>query len=532
MQKRTFVGAAVASTVMLLMTPTAGNARSSVAVPAAGAVAAPVWQVCPPPEDSTPRDPRQQCATIRVPLDYRNPHGRQIALEISRIATANPALRRGILLFNPGGPGGTALDLPSLEATLLPPAVLDRYDLIGFDPRGIGYSTPVSCGTDPNTAPDLYSLPFPAPDGSIARNVAFARTVAAGCATHSGDLLPYITTANTARDMDRIRAALGEPRLSYLGYSYGTYLGTVYTSLFPQHSDRIILDSAVNANLVWYQQWRLFSLGFALRFPDFTGWAAEQDATYHLGATPDAVAHTYDSVAARLDRDPIVEPNGLVVNGNVFRLVTFELLYGDANFPTLAGIWQQLTPPAEASAGALAAIRATLASPSAASTAIPADNGKAAQWAILCDDVAWPRDTATYARNVTADRRAFPRTAGFPPNIWPCAFWPDRPIEAAVRADRNGPHDVLILQNLRDPATPWIGALGLRQEFGKRATMVNVDQGGHGVYPLTNAPCAAAIATAFLVDGTLPAHDQYCPGEPPGALNAQPRVTTLPGSLG
>src|SRR5439155_811995 len=148
--------------------------------------------------------------------------------------------------------------------------------------------------------------------------------------------------------------------------------GTVYTSLFPQRSDRIILDSAVNADLVWYQQWRLFSLGFAVRFPDFTGWAAARDATYHLGATPDAVAHTYDSVAARLDRDPVVQPDGLVVNGNVFRLVTFELLYGDGNFATLAGIWQELTQPAGALTGT--AIPAPLARPDAA---IPADNGKA-----------------------------------------------------------------------------------------------------------------------------------------------------------
>jgi pimeloyl-ACP methyl ester carboxylesterase len=469
------------------------------------------------------RDPRQQCATLRLPLDYRRPSGPTIGVEISRIATAKPALRRGILLSNPGGPGGPGLDMPSGLAAFLPAEVLDRYDLVGFDPRGVGQSTPVTCGMTADTPPDLQ-VPFPAPDGSIDRNIAFGRQTARDCARLSGPLLPFITTANTARDMDRIRAALGERKLSYLGYSYGTYLGAVYTSLFPRHSDRIVLDSAIDPDRVWYDQWRTFSIGFAQRFPDFTAWAAARDATYQLGATQRAVSRLYDQIAAQLDRAPITLPDGFVVDGNVFRLVTFDQLYNDLNFPGLAGFWQLFTQPGADPGAVTAALRRTV--PRGA--AVPVDNVRAAQYAVICDDVAWSRDTGMYQRNVTADRRLFPRTAGFPANAWPCAFWPNKPVEKPVRVTSDGPRNVLILQNLRDPATPWITGFGLRQALGRRAAMVSVDQGGHGVYGFTNAPCASDIATAFLSTGVLPEHDRGCPGQRPGDVTDQRSAARRP----
>ncbi len=360
-------------------------------------------------------------------MDYRKPHGRQIDIAISRIAAAEPGLRRGILLSNPGGPGGAGLDMPSFLAAVLPAEVSARYDLIGFDPRGVGASTPITCGiTDPTAVLDLL-LPYPAPDGSIARNIEFARTTARNCAAHSGELLPYITTANTARDMDRIRAVLGEPKLSYLGYSYGSYLGAVYTSLFPDRTDRIILDSAIDPNQIWYGVWRQFGPSTALRFPDFTGWAAARNDEYGLGATPEAVAETYFATAAALDREPVVTP-GLVVNGNTYRQISRNLLYNDGDFPLLAAIWQafaQATPSA-----AVPALRRAAAQIPAAR--IPVDNSIAVLYAIACGDVAWPRDTDLYARNVAVDRRLFPITAGMPANVWPCVFWPYRPLEPPV----------------------------------------------------------------------------------------------------
>ncbi|MFY1673727.1 alpha/beta hydrolase [Plantactinospora sp. WMMB334] len=515
----------------------------------AGATAAPpgpVWGACPPPAEGSTQDARQECATLPVPLDYRRPHGRQIDVEISRIATAEPGLRRGILLSNPGGPGSSGLDMPSFLAAALPAEVLARYDLIGFDPRGVGASSPITCGiTDPAAMIDII-LPWPAPDGSIGRNIEFARTTARNCAAHSGELLPYITTANTARDMDRIRAALGEPKLSYLGYSYGSYLGAVHVSLFPDHGDRIILDSAVDPNRIWRGIWRQFSPSTATRFPDFTGWAAARDDEFGLGATPAAVAETYFTTAATLDREPIVTPD-VVVTGNYYRAITRTLLYDDRNFPLLATIWQELgqvgqvSPPtalpllrraAPATPPAPRAAPATPSAPRAApATQVPADNNIAVLYAIACDDVAWPRDIDRYARDVAVDRRLFPVTAGMPANLWPCVFWPYRPVEAPVAVTGKGPRNVLILQNLRDPATGWHSALGLRTALGRRATMVTQDAGGHGVYGIRSGPCAAEIATAFLTTGRLPDRHRLCPGPSPddiGVATVAPPVPAGP----
>jgi pimeloyl-ACP methyl ester carboxylesterase len=425
-----------------------------------------------------------------VPLDYRKPRGRTIDIAISRIP-ASPGQRRGILLTNPGGPGVPGLDLPSLLPVLFPADVLSRYDVIGMDPRGVGLSSPISCGVSADTPLDLL-LPYPAPDGSIARNIGFARSFAAGCARHSGDLLPFITTANTARDMDLVRTALGEERLSFFGGSYGTYLGAVYASLFPQRTDRMIFDSAIDPRRVWRGFYRSWGPATALRLPDFTAWAAARDASYHLGATPRAVAGSFFALAGRLDRSPVTPPDGTVVNGNTLREYTRLQLTNDANFPALAAAWQ------------------FLATGAGAPPAIPrfSDNYVSVLNAIACNDTAWPRDPGVYARDVAVDRRLFPITAGMPANIRPCAFWPHRPLEPPVRVTSRGPRNVLIVQNTRDPSTSWRNALGLRHALGRRAVLITVNAGGH--IALGRGTCADSAAATFLVTGRLPAQDRFC----------------------
>ncbi|MFI6316549.1 alpha/beta hydrolase [Nonomuraea sp. NPDC050556] len=465
--------------------------------------AAPAWGECPPTQSGTTRDPRQQCATLRVPLDYRAPRGRSIEIAISRISTARGGARRGILLSNPGGPGGSGLDLPSQLVTVLPREVLDRYDLIGFDPRGVGHSTPVTCGLDLERQFTLL-LPYPAPDGGIERNVAFARDTAAACAERSGDLLPFITTANTARDMDRIRAALGERKLSYYGVSYGTYLAAVYISLFPGRADRIVLDSAVDPGLVWRDMWRTWNEAIAVRLPDLLAFAAERDAVYHLGATPEEVRRTYDRLTAALDERPL--PN---LDGNALREITRVGLYLDGLFPFMAELWQELA--AAVSGSPLdTAVLTRLDRLRSAQT--PSDNRVAALYAVVCDDVAWPRSVALHARQVAADRRAWPVTAGMPSNLWPCAAWPYRPVEPPVKITGHGPRNVLILQNTRDPITPLVAAHGLRAALGRRAVMITVDQGGHSVAGLGS--CADEAMNSFLATGVLPERDRFCPAAP------------------
>lgn len=460
------------------------------------------WTTCPPPVTfPLPEDPRMRCATLRVPLDYRNPQGATIEIMISRIATAKPGLRRGVLLHNGGGPGAPSLHLTSAYAQIYPQEVLDRYDLISFDPRGVGYSTPVTCGRTPEQYPLDRYFPFPAPDGSIGVNVEFAKEVARDCQKHGGAVLPHITTANTARDMDRIRIALGERKISYNSGSYGSYLGAVYATLFADRTDRFVIDSNVDPNRVWHKQWALWDSGLELRFADIAAWLAERDETYHLGATPAEVRQGYFDLVARLDANPVTVPGLGVVNGNMMRAFVFGLSYHTLQFPQLAEIWMFLAQGGDATTAALAP------------PPVPEDNLRASQLAVICGDAPMPRDVRHYQREVTTNRALFPLMGGMGTNIWPCAFWRD-PVEPPVKVTSRGPANILMVQTMRDPATPYLGALGMRKALGQRARMVTVDTGNHGAYDPSTPSCAVREAHRFLQTGVLPARDQFCAPDP------------------
>ncbi|WP_132112691.1 alpha/beta hydrolase [Actinocrispum wychmicini] len=447
-----------------------------VSAPVAAASSRPEWATC-------ATAVQQECAKIEVPLDYDRPAGPRISLAISRIRTATPQLRRGVLLLIPGGPGNTGLQRPTALGLHLPKDVLDRYDLIGFDPRGTGESTPVNCALTPQDITSDQFLPWPDANGDITANAAHARRVAEACAGNGGPLMQHISTPTEARDIDQIRIALGERKLSSWGTSYGTYAGAVYATMFPGHTDRVVLDSNDDPDPKRLERGWLnnFAVGGEDRFPDFAAFAAARDSTYGLGTTPAAVRETYLSLAASLDRAP--RPD---LTGNGFRSTMFNGLYNTSNFPLLAQVLQGVR-----TGGPVPAIP------------VPPNlqNLVAVSTATACNDVAWPRSVQFYADAVARSRSDFPLTAGMPANIMPCAFWPFQPVQP-VRITPYGPDNVLLVQNLRDPATPYSGALKMRAAFGHRARMVTVNSGGHGAYLVNGNPCGDNAVTAFLVNGT------------------------------
>ncbi|MGP3941655.1 MULTISPECIES: alpha/beta hydrolase [Streptomyces] len=458
------------------------------------------WGPCSDEKAESPRkaaSPRLECSTLDVPLDYRNPDGRQIEIAISRLASEKPSQRRGVLLTNPGGPGITGLGYPfALATSKLPQKVLDSYDVIGFDPRGVGRSTPVTCDLTQAQRNRGNVPPYAHTAADVAREAKNARTVAKQCATSkTASMLPHTTTANTARDMDRIRAALGEPKLSYLGASYGTYLGAVYTTMFPGHSDRIVLDSNLGPGGYDVTAMRLFARGLEDRFPDFAAFVAAHPE-YGLGTTPEQVTAKFFDLAKRLEAKPV---RG--IDGTLFRGITFDRLYSDTSMPSVAEMWQALdkdrplppdTPPSMDNM----------------------ENFMAARLYVICGDSRWPRTVREYQRNAAVDRVKYPMLGGGAASIGPCAFWPDKRVEPPVKIGDRGPSNVLMVQNERDPGTPLAGAQKLRRAFGKRATMVTADQGGHGVYPFAPNTCANNAVTAFLTTGQRPAQDLACAAEP------------------
>lgn len=481
--------AAASGVVFGLVTPLTASA--------AGSPASLKWTKC----EGEGLDPRQQCATLAVPMDYSDPGGPKIDIAVSRIRSENPAARRGALLMIPGGPGGDSLGHPSDKGKLMPQEVRDAYDLIGFAPRGNAPSTPVSCDVDDVDLTVDRRLPWPAPDGSVTENLAMARRLGDACARNGGELIKHISTLNNARDVDSIRAALGERKLSAWGVSYGTYIGAAYTELFPQRTDRIVLDSSDNPDPVAAERaWlRAFEVGVEDNFPEFAKWASRPGNPDRVATTPAKVRSRFLALAARLDREPMPWPGAdpAELSGNVLRATMLNSLYDPDDYPVLAKLMS-------------AAEKGTLppAPPSPPQAAL--QNYMAVGAGTICNDAAWPESPAVYEKGVAESRAKYPLTAGMPRNALPCTAWPWQPREAPLRVTDRGPSNVLMLQNERDVATPLSGALKLREAYGRRAVMVVNDSTGHDAYLNNGTACGDAAVSRYLVTGERPARDTYC----------------------
>ncbi|WP_433330490.1 alpha/beta hydrolase [Spirillospora sp. CA-294931] len=451
---------------------------------------------------------RQQCADLRVPLDYRAPTGPTITIRISRVRSLHAGERRGVLMTAPIGPGESGLVQPwNYAHHALGQEVVKRYDIVGFDMRGVGASSPITCGLPSSPRPVSR---FPAADGSIGKSVRAARAQAEACRTRSGPVMPHITSANAARDLDRIRAALDEPKISVAAGWNGAYLAVAYDTLFPGRTDRMVLESAIDPARVWYGMQRLEAPGVEQGFTDLARWLAGRHGEYRLGRTPAEVRRTVLGLARELDAEPWRDPQGPgpgaepgdthVTGDNVRYLAAASALH--------RFYWKDFGPGAPGAGTTLRRYNERQDTGTAVSRGLakeaPGDNGFAARQAIECGDVAWPRDISFYQRRVTRDRKAHPLTGGGPANITPCAFWHRAPAEPVVTATARGPRNVLIIQPVRDPATPYASGLGLKRALGKRASMLTVDTNDHLVHAFGWSPCATAAADAYLLTGELP----------------------------
>ncbi|MFE4056750.1 alpha/beta hydrolase [Streptomyces sp. NPDC059096] len=447
-----------------------------------------------------------ECATIKVPLDYRVPGGKRIDLAISRLRSTAPDKRRGVLLSNPGGPGGEGLHMPLGMQDRLPASARQKYDLIGFDPRGVGRSSPVSCGLEP----DEENWLRPYKEETFGKDIAWARDVADKCREKAGGTLPHITTRNTARDMDVLRAVLGEKKISYVGYSYGTYLGAVYTQLFPGRADRFVLDSAIDPARAWRGMIQWWAEGAEPAFDRWTEWAAEHAEKYGLGATPKEVGRTFWDLVAQADEKPI-EVDGWANTGDDIRsgmrAAVFSPQYASEGLVEL----KKAAAGEPASAKKLAAFirpEGSGTAGAAATAETPSDNLTASLLAVVCNDnsAAWPRDPESYRRDAIEDKGRYPLFGDFASSIKPCAFW-DSSVEPATEVSNTV--GSLVVQNEWDSQTPLASGRALHATL-KGSKMVTVLGGeGHGVYPNGNA-CTDGTVNGYLVTGKLPAKDVIC----------------------
>ncbi|MGW3007992.1 alpha/beta hydrolase [Streptomyces sp. NPDC001219] len=463
------------------------------------------WRPCAQPGGPT----GQECAQLPVPLDYRDPDGPQLTLAVTRVRSERPAARRGTLLVIPGGPGGSGVRRLETKGRALQKALAGTYDLVSFDPRGVGGSTRTGCALDPGDRHLVTFRSWPAPDGGIGGNAARARRIAEACRHNGGAVLRSLTTANEVRDIDRLRRALGEEKLSAWASSYGTYVGAVYAQKYPRHTDRWVLDSIDDPDPSRVARGWLanMAVGADDRFPDFAAWAADPAREHEglrLARRPEDVRPLFLALAAKLDRAPKdTTTPGVPLTGNRLRQALQNALQSDGLFAGLGRLVRQAQDPA-----AVPVLPDALAGP------MP-DEDAAVTMATICNDVRWPAASVpAHRRAVAADRARHPLTAGMPVNITPCAFW-KAPAERPTRITADGPSNILMVQNRRDPYTPYAGALKMRRALGDRARLLTLDQSGHGghrAYLDNGTACGDRTVSTFLTTGRRPRTDTECAG--------------------
>ncbi|MFI1016333.1 alpha/beta hydrolase [Streptomyces sp. NPDC020965] len=446
------------------------------------------------------------CGTVTVPLDYADPSGRQIRLTVSRIrATGEPADYQGAFVYNPGGPGASSMYFPLAGQLPEWERIARAYDIVGYAPRGVGRSAPISCA-DPKgfvKAPTL--APTHPTTAEKAARIEEARAYAEGCARRSGPALRHYTSLNNARDLDVLRAALGEERLTFMGASYGTYFGALYATLFPSHVRRMVFDSAVNParDKIWYRSNLDQSLAFEGRWADFRAWVAKHDGTYGLGATPEAVAGSFEEARVRLAARPA---GGKVGPGQLQSAFLGAAYYDDYWVPRATALSEYLRGNEKP--------LIAQAAPRPGSDA-GAENGTAVYTAVECNDAPWPTDFAVWDRDNTALARRAPFETW--DNVWmnlPCAFWTaPRQAPLEVRTKRGALPPVLILAAERDAATPYAGARELARRLKGAVLITEEGAGTHGIGGGGN-DCVNAHMENYLLRGETPVRRASCAPHP------------------
>lgn len=507
------LGALGVTTTDAMARPLAARATTDPAPLVQPSVSPIVWAPC----SSGKLDPFE-CAKLEVPKDYADPTGAKLTLSVIRKPALLKQRRLGAIFMNPGGPGGGVLDF--IRGVADQPGFSDlnlRYDLVGFDPRGVGESAPVSCLDDAQLdASFAKQKPFPdlsARDATVADATAYD----AACQAKSGSLLPYLSTKNTARDMDLVRQAIGEPRLTYLGFSYGTYLGATYAALFPHSIRAAVLDGAVNPDAYANRSFEA-DLGQELAFDR----AAKRFFAYCVTECRFGHGHpaqAFDALIRRLQRKPLssFRDSKRKVTAAVAQNGSITAMYSRSYWPFLGEALQ------DAVEGDGSRLQLLADSYTGRDDKGHYDNSGPAYNSISCIDRTYPREIAEYDNFYRVAKRISKR---FGSNFWQaeynCAVWP------AVANDRyTGPWTyssankvpILVVGTTHDPATPYRDAQAMTKELGN-AVLLTMRGDGHTAFG-GNSNCIDLTVIDFLLKRKVPRRGTVCTQQvtPPEVTN-------------
>ncbi|MER6203451.1 alpha/beta hydrolase [Streptomyces sp. NPDC001586] len=504
---------------LVLITVAALLGVSPGAATATGPAAAPVpvlsWGPCAGPADGF------ECATAQVPLDHRRPTGPTIPLAVTRRVAAAPAHRSGVLVLHPGGPGNSGVDFARNSYAALPASLRDAFDVVGYDMRGVARSGQVECWDDKEYAAAVDAargVPGPrALQTAIRQGADFANA----CRQRSGDLVPFIGTASNAKDLDLLRQALGEEKLSFYGRSFGSYVGTVYAAQFPRRVRAMVLDGAYDprryADMPYaYDAAQFVALDAAVgRFLD---WCAHNPAACGFGEGRPRQA--FEELKRALDADPVISASGRPATGYTlaYRLM-FNINAGQEIWPELG----QALRAAQARQGSF-----LLNPPSPASFDFLNVNT-----AVECADRVYPAGRLLLGALVSAHVASAP-LLGPPIGLGPptydhnhaptCAQWPaERPsrYEGSYRAQGSAP--ILVLGTTGDPDTPYQDAVALAGTL-EAGRLLTFDAEGHTAY--NRSACVSALVTDYLATLALPARGTVCADETPAGAPGR-RITGI-----
>ncbi len=444
-----------------------------------------------------------QCAKLTVPIDYAHPEGATVRLSVLRVPTTKPSRRLGSLVVNPGGPGGSGVFYAA--GADFPDRIRAAYDIVGFDPRGVGTSAPVKCLTDREL--DRFLGGDPTPDTAVEEQqlAAAAKVFADKCKVNGGRLLGHVSTIEAARDMDVLRAALGDTRLNYLGKSYGTFLGATYADLFPKKVGRFVLDGVIAPDLTSSQVNEGQAVGFETATRAYVK-ACIAAGDCPLGGSVDAGMATLRGFLKQLDAKPLplADPYVSKLTEGWASLGIAGPMYDPQQWPDLTSALR------EAFAGKGEALM-RLSDNYAERTSGGAYLGNLMQviYAVNCLDRADSKDLTHYqaeARSLTATAPTWGPFLAW--STVPCGYWPVAANNAPKKITAAGSAPIVVVGTTRDPATPYKWAQRLAAEL-QNGHLITYDGDGHTAYMRSNS-CVDDAVDAYLLRGVLPPPGLRC----------------------
>jgi pimeloyl-ACP methyl ester carboxylesterase len=436
-----------------------------------------------------------QCTTIEVPLDYAVPGARSIELSVLKVPAGDPDRRVGSLVVNPGGPGGSGVEFAENAGQFFGPEIRRSFDIVGFDPRGVGRSTPLDCVSDRRLDRFVAADPDPDSAAELRRADRLLREFGTGCLEESGDLARHMSTAEAARDIDILRAVLGDPKLSYFGASYGTFLGATYAELFPNRVGRMVLDGAIDPSLSTLELSLVQAKGFETALRAYVGNCVDSGGCF-LGDGVDQGVRRIQQLFDQIERDPLPAGGRTLTIGNAV-LGVWAPLYSESN-------WTYLDTGLKQAFGGDGSVLMALSD--AYTSRGPdgyTDNSLEALYAVNCldhDDAIPSSEVQQYIPRFEKASPTFGRIFAY--SLSSCAEWPIEVGRLVEDIDGAGAAPILVIGTSRDPATPLEWAVSLADQL-ESGILVRRDGDGHTGY-LAGNQCVDSTVESYLVEGKVP----------------------------